>query len=701
MSNIPDDFSGHPQQSLPQIYPVADQSQQQHGQTFPVPGGFHGTPMYQGQTSLAHGQERIPSPLLQQSPQVPGVGRFPIPSGYPANALPGNVGRMRLPSQPGMVSGGVTYQSASDGVILQENSPSDLNSQSHNTTSVPQFFDPVNQFQNSNNYGDILSEQQTMIPTQYSFQGIDTFSNQSQVTQPLASQNYQLPDQQSQNFDQNTNKMQLVPNTFQAQLSNENFQNQMEFSPKRFMCPPQKPNINTSNLSIRTPIHQIQQQQICISQEGLQTTHDSQSNITNSHSHILMSSSNHPLQSSSKFEARYPNQDIRYPNPVILNNSENSTNIFPQPSVNQVMVPNESLEDTNCEIHIPESETNTMQIISTGTNKEDIGNNSITSGLETDQNLDLVSGNNMVGFNEINNIPQLSIPDAKSSYFAFTENQLPSMAANISQANTSFSMVPNDQVLSQASSVQECDTMRPQPLPRASDTPPVMTPPGLIHQSQHSRPPQQQFIMNSNTLAQARMMVPLEMQQPPLNKNKMVPQRMANPIENFQTRFMNPSEIMHPRMVVPGTQRTLNPNLPLEQRMVNPVGPINTRMLHLKAGNQVEETNPIHSLRPQVASQMITMSSSSGVTQVGVQKTMNFNSLSSSEQSSMIPMSISASNAVQPGVQILNPSSIVQTGASIPMVIAGSMHQTQQERVSVPWGWKRVSIGEQIVYFRY
>jgi len=188
MSNIPDDFSGHPQQSLPQIYPVADQSQQQHGQPFPVPGGFHGTPMYQGQTSLAHGQERIPSPLLQQPPQVPGVGRFPIPSGYPANALPGNVGRMRLTSEPGMVSGGVTYQSASDGVILQENSPSDLNSQSHNTTSVPQFFDPVNQFQNSNNYGDILSEQQTMMPTQYSFQGIDTFSNQSQVTQPLASQ---------------------------------------------------------------------------------------------------------------------------------------------------------------------------------------------------------------------------------------------------------------------------------------------------------------------------------------------------------------------------------------------------------------------------------------------------------------------------------------------------------------------------------
>ena len=75
----------------------------------------------------------------------------------------------------------------------------------------------------------------------------------------------------------------------------------------------------------------------------------------------------------------------------------------------------------------------------------------------------------------------------------------------------------------------------------------------------------------------------------------------------------------------------------------------------------------------------------------------NFNSLSNDQQSQMMNLQ-PLRTGQQQEVQIFPPQ-MIPVGASMPMVIAGSMANVQQEKVTVPWGWKRVLIGENIVYF--
>ena len=76
----------------------------------------------------------------------------------------------------------------------------------------------------------------------------------------------------------------------------------------------------------------------------------------------------------------------------------------------------------------------------------------------------------------------------------------------------------------------------------------------------------------------------------------------------------------------------------------------------------------------------------------------NFNSLSNDQQSQMMNVHQPFRTGQQQEVQIF-PQQMIPVGASMPMVIAGSMANVQQEKVTVPWGWKRVLIGEKIVYF--
>jgi len=75
----------------------------------------------------------------------------------------------------------------------------------------------------------------------------------------------------------------------------------------------------------------------------------------------------------------------------------------------------------------------------------------------------------------------------------------------------------------------------------------------------------------------------------------------------------------------------------------------------------------------------------------------NFNSLSSDDKSSF--SNVPATNAAQQQrVQVVT-ASMMPPGATMPMIISGSMPSVSQEKVSVPWGWKRVFLGDQIVYF--
>ena len=76
----------------------------------------------------------------------------------------------------------------------------------------------------------------------------------------------------------------------------------------------------------------------------------------------------------------------------------------------------------------------------------------------------------------------------------------------------------------------------------------------------------------------------------------------------------------------------------------------------------------------------------------------NFNSLSNDQQSQMMNAHQPLKTGQQQNVQTF-PQQMIPVGASMPMVIAGSMANVQQEKVTVPWGWKRVLIGENIVYF--
>ena len=75
----------------------------------------------------------------------------------------------------------------------------------------------------------------------------------------------------------------------------------------------------------------------------------------------------------------------------------------------------------------------------------------------------------------------------------------------------------------------------------------------------------------------------------------------------------------------------------------------------------------------------------------------NFNSLSNDQQSQMMNVQ-PLRTGQQQEVQIFPPQ-MIPVGASMPMVIAGSMANVMQDKVTVPWGWKRVLIGENIVYF--
>ena len=86
-----------------------------------------------------------------------------------------------------------------------------------------------------------------------------------------------------------------------------------------------------------------------------------------------------------------------------------------------------------------------------------------------------------------------------------------------------------------------------------------------------------------------------------------------------------------------------------------------------------------------------------GVAPVRGPAPINFNSLSNDQQSQMMNVQ-PIRTGQQQEVQIFPPQ-MIPVGASMPMVIAGSMANVMQDKVTVPWGWKRVLIGENIVYF--
>ena len=87
----------------------------------------------------------------------------------------------------------------------------------------------------------------------------------------------------------------------------------------------------------------------------------------------------------------------------------------------------------------------------------------------------------------------------------------------------------------------------------------------------------------------------------------------------------------------------------------------------------------------------------SGMVPIRGQVSINFNSLSNDQKSQIMNVQ-SSSSMQQQGVQVF-PQQMVPVGSSMPMVIAGSVTNIQQEKVNVPWGWKRVLIGDNIVYF--
>lgn len=102
MNGNQDDLAGH------QDSAVGGESQFL-GQPGPQPPDSYGSLQTDGRTSfMAQGQapmglvpaNRMPMFPMQQQQQAPNSGMLPIPSGCPANALPGNVGNMRFPQPP-------------------------------------------------------------------------------------------------------------------------------------------------------------------------------------------------------------------------------------------------------------------------------------------------------------------------------------------------------------------------------------------------------------------------------------------------------------------------------------------------------------------------------------------------------------------------------------------------------------------------
>jgi len=107
MSNNQDDFAEQTENEQVDSFQVGNQvaSPTNYGSFQPHQGVFPGAaPVQQGQAPMEVMPGRFPYPSMQHFSMDPGTGRLPIPSGYPANALPGNIGRMRYPAvYPGNV----------------------------------------------------------------------------------------------------------------------------------------------------------------------------------------------------------------------------------------------------------------------------------------------------------------------------------------------------------------------------------------------------------------------------------------------------------------------------------------------------------------------------------------------------------------------------------------------------------------------
>ena len=576
----------------------------------------------QGQAPMDPTSGGFQYPLMQQHASVNGFERLGVPSGLPANSLPGNMGTMRPPMfNPIMddVFGPINPQ-GQQGLPMNSspNNTSDIHSHPPIETSDSKVYSEVNQYPSINNNNTV---DQMQINSDVFGPESPLISGPIFIHQSPNSPNTAMPldpqigiEQIPQGFcppmyPNNSLQMQQQPRFLQAQQLHNQHQNiagqtmrpRMETMSQRTISREQMPQLNPNVFPEKTPSSQneLWQQQHCQLNfmKGNQPAQENQYSPQNN-CHIRQPD-------------RYPGalsftqQNWRPNNPIphsgfqnsLPNVAENYLNCNTQPQFSQKSVP--SLNQ----------QSNTLNIQENAQNRQIITSVPVTIPVDS----------SVKGANSTESLNEKIAPSVQH----FGQN-LPKLSGSLdhSQLNSSSSVNNSREInskLNGGSFVTEGHLPNIHQLPQMT----------MAGSSGHVPPVN--FLTRPEALVQEGPQ--MTMQQP------------------FGMAAISQSR---------HTLGLINPRMP------NP--------------------NFVH-MNPKL----------SGMVPIRGQVSINFNSLSNDQKSQIMNVQ-SSSSMQQQGVQVF-PQQMVPVGSSMPMVIAGSVTNIQQEKVNVPWGWKRVLIGDNIVYF--
>ena len=706
-------------------------SQSHQANSFPVnnqlisPNNYGSFQVHPGATSVHQGQApmdeisgRFPYPSMQQFGMDPGTGRLPIPSGYPANALPGNMGRFSHPAmfqsnnvtqmcptqptlenvqlQPGLVpvSAAIQTSDTSDSFQSQPSQTSD----SLYYSSVQQYPNHNNNSSNSNNNneeqqltfpaysngcegqqipsvqpiypqsvpGPCFEGQAMSIEPTFQNNGNQQFSNTGQMFQESCPPGYSdfIFNQQQHQITSGPSPRPLMgpkimnpvrqpvpavnpnPNVFLGEVnscqnirqipsSNEDWQQQQIQQPQQ---------IASSNANVPS---QFQNQPESITRMQHAQKIDNYGQIMQAQNIYAQQSARYPQaqMTSSQQNWRANNIPNTFPNVQnsLPNVSENYSDCFAQPQSSQQIVPNLAEQSAtqfmqaNSQSGQASASISGTEILNENAPPEETKISSVFIP-QTEQNNDNIQNN-------INGAAS-QIPHCHSivSDSFTTNNSLELQDARNStkgfQYDTQMINTNKDTCSDVNSSTTYNNTM-------------------TVFESQNVVKNGENEIAGS--VPQANPPIPNITNGTPAKVTQLQGNVGVRPHQLFKP---SPPVMLPPGMMPANQVRPITGIM--QPRIVNPHG---------------------MQLVPRVP----------GMVPIRGPATGNFNSLSSDDKSSFT--NVPTTNAAQQQrVQVVT-ASMMPPGATMPMIISGSVPSVSQEKVSVPWGWKRVFLGDQIVYF--